>query len=63
VLDIAAALKPFADAGFEPLHEPERKGEVHHIHLDSSRAREELGWEAKVGLSDGLEQTLASLRG
>jgi UDP-glucose 4-epimerase len=63
VLDIAAALKPFADADFEPAHEPERKGEVHHIHLDSSRAREELGWEAEVGLSDGLEQTLASLRG
>ena len=32
------------------------------IYLDTSRAREELGWEARVDLDEGLELTLASLR-
>jgi nucleoside-diphosphate-sugar epimerase len=35
---------------------------VQHIALDPSRAREELGWEAKVELDEGLERTLDSLR-
>ena len=51
-----------ADDGFEPEHAPERPGEVQHIALDPSRAREELGWEAKVELDEGLKRTLDSLR-
>jgi nucleoside-diphosphate-sugar epimerase len=55
------ALAPHAHADFTPEHEPERPGEVRHIALDSSRARETLGWEAKVALPEGIEQTLASV--
>jgi UDP-glucose 4-epimerase len=55
-------LAPLAPNGFEPEHKPERPGEVRHIALDSSRARAELGWEARVGLEEGLAQTLESLR-
>jgi len=62
VLELVEALRPHAANGFEPEHAPERPGEVRRIALDCSRAREELGWEAKVGLEDGLERTLASLR-
>ena len=62
VLDIVDALRPHASNGFEPEHAPERPGEVRHIALDTTRAREELGWEARVGLDEGLERTLASLR-
>ena len=62
VLELVDALRPHAANGFEPEHAPERPGEVRRIALDCSRAREELGWEAKVGLEDGLERTLASLR-
>ena len=62
VLDIVEALAPLAGRPFEAQHEPERLGEVRHIALDASRAREELGWEPKVGLDEGLERTLASLR-
>ena len=43
-------------------HAPERPGEVQHIALDPARAKAELGWEARVGLDQGLELTLASLR-
>jgi UDP-glucose 4-epimerase len=62
VLDLVKALAPFAQNGFEPDFQPERPGEVRHIALDASRARDELGWESRVGLEEGLEQTLASLR-
>ncbi len=61
VLDIVEVLKKHGD-GFEVDHAPERPGEVQHIALDPSRARVELGWEAKVELDEGLEHTLDSLR-
>jgi UDP-glucose 4-epimerase len=62
VLDIVEGLARHSDNGFAPDHAPERPGEVQHIALDPSRAREELGWEAKVDLNEGLDRTLASLR-
>jgi UDP-glucose 4-epimerase len=62
VLDIVDALAPLAEGPFEAQHEPERLGEVRHIALDTSRARDELGWEPSVGLGDGLKTTLDSLR-
>jgi UDP-glucose 4-epimerase len=62
VLELVEALRPYARDGFEPEHAPERPGEVKRIALDCTRAREELGWEAKVRLQEGLELTLASLR-
>jgi UDP-glucose 4-epimerase len=61
VLDIVEVLKKLGD-GFQVDHAPERPGEVQHIALDPSRAREELGWEAKVELDEGLPRTLDSLR-
>jgi UDP-glucose 4-epimerase len=62
VLDIVDALRAHSNGAFEPEHAPERPGEVRRIALDTSRARQELGWEAGTGLEDGLERTLASLR-
>jgi UDP-glucose 4-epimerase len=63
VLDIIRALGELSNPGsFEPEMAPPRKGEVQHIALDASRAREELGWEPEVGLADGLRRTLDSLR-
>ena len=62
VLDLVEALAPQAGGDFTPQHEPERLGEVLRSTLDCSRAREELGWEARVPLEEGLELTLASYR-
>jgi UDP-glucose 4-epimerase len=62
VLDIVEVLNEQAPDGFQPEHAPPRPGEVQHIALDASRAREELGWEAKVELEEGLKRTLDSLR-
>ena len=63
VLDLIAALnevspeRPLA----EPTFLPERPGEVRRSCLDVTRAREELGWQAKVDLRDGLRTILAGL--
>jgi UDP-glucose 4-epimerase len=44
-----------------PNHSPERPGEVRRSCLDVSRARTELGWEARVPLREGLRTILAGL--
>jgi UDP-glucose 4-epimerase len=62
VLDIVEVLNGLADGGFSVDHAPERPGEVQHIALDPLRARDELGWQAKVELQEGLKRTLDSLR-
>jgi UDP-glucose 4-epimerase len=59
IVDILARLDGRDD--FSPEHAPERKGEIRRIAIDPARAREELGWEPKVQLEQGLEGTLASL--
>ncbi len=41
---------------------PDKPGEVYKIYLDASKAKRELGWEATVGLDEGLQRTVASLR-
>ena len=46
-----------------PVYGGERPGDVRHITLDSTRAKRTLGWEPRVGLSEGLEKTVAHMRG
>jgi UDP-glucose 4-epimerase len=62
VLDLVAALGRLAGRDLEPELAPRRPGELQDIHLDTSRARVELNWKARVGLEEGLERTLGSLR-
>ena len=49
-------------SSLEPRYEPPRKGEVYKVYLDVARARAGLGWEAKVGLDEGLALTVDSFR-
>jgi len=62
VLDLVEVLGEQTDEPFEAVMAPERPGEIKHIVLDTSRAQEELGWEPKVDIREGLERTLASMR-
>jgi UDP-glucose 4-epimerase len=63
VLELIDALGEVSDLGplAEPEFAPERPGEVSRSCLNVSRARAELGWEARVGLRDGLRAILAGL--
>ena len=41
-----------------PVRGPERPGDVRHIVLDSSRARQLMGWTARVSFEEGLRRTI-----
>jgi UDP-glucose 4-epimerase len=56
VLELAAIL------GLAVEHRPERAGEVRRSCLDPGRARRELGWEAAIGVPEGIERTLGWVR-
>jgi len=62
VVDVIEALNAAAgDSELEYEHAAERPGEVRHIALETARAEGELGWQAKIGLEEGLRLTLESL--
>lgn len=48
-------------ADIEPTMAPLREGELERSCMDPSRAREELGWQARVGLHEGLVETYRAL--
>jgi UDP-glucose 4-epimerase len=63
VLDLVAILQQHGDRDdFEPEFAEARLGEIERSCLDVSRARDELGWEAKTSLADGMRQTLDAAR-
>ena len=46
----------------EPRYAPVRMGEIYRICLDVSKARRELGWQARLSLKEGLLQTISYYR-
>jgi UDP-glucose 4-epimerase len=54
-------LQAAADVTVEPELAPLRAGELERSCLDSSRARELLGWEPRIGLEEGLAATYEAL--
>jgi UDP-glucose 4-epimerase len=59
VLGLLDSLERSAGGASERRFEPLRKGELRASALDSSRIRDELGWQPEFGLDDGLAQTFA----
>jgi len=45
-----------------PLYGPARKGDVYRIALDNARAKEQLGWEPRITLEEGLRLTVDYFR-
>jgi UDP-glucose 4-epimerase len=61
VLDLVDALRDAGGSGngaFEPEFKPARTGEVDRSCLAVSRARDVLGWEARVNVGEGIRRTL-----
>ena len=52
------ALAKITDFSEEPIYAPGKKGDIRKIYLDTSKAKKELGWQAKLQLEDGLEKTV-----
>lgn len=46
-----------AGQNLSPKRSPRRPGDIRHSYLDCSKIKGDLGWEAKVGLQEGLERT------
>lgn len=42
-----------------PLYQPPRPGEIYTTYLDAKKAKNILGWEAKVSIKEGLKRTVA----
>ncbi|MCC6388002.1 MAG: NAD-dependent epimerase/dehydratase family protein [Dehalococcoidia bacterium] len=59
---IYAALTAAAGITAEPRFGPPRAGDVRAFWLDTSRAREVLGWQPEVTFDDGIRRTLDSFR-
>ncbi len=55
-------IQKLTGSALDPVHGPAKPGEQRRSLLDSSRARQELGWRPQVTLTDGLAQTVASFR-
>ena len=59
VLELVRILGELAGGdSFEPEFAPPRLGELERSWIDVTRAREELGWVAQVGLEEGMRRTL-----
>jgi UDP-glucose 4-epimerase len=57
VLELVDHLGSLTRSQVAPVFAPPRKGEVLHIALDASKARRELGWDARTDLREGLRIT------
>jgi UDP-glucose 4-epimerase len=62
VLELGGLMAELCGRPFEPEMAPKRTGEVQRISIDSSRARDELGWSATTPLREGLQSTVESFR-
>lgn len=60
LLELIAALNQILGTELVPTFAPPRAGDIRFSSADISRARAELGYEPRVGLVEGLEQTIAA---
>ena len=60
--EVFERLKGLTGYGGEAAYGPAKAGEVYRIYLDSAKARRELGWEPRLGLEEGLRDTVQYFR-
>ncbi len=61
--DLARAVIRVTGAAVAPVHAEPRAGDVLHSRADTSRARDTLGFTARISLEEGLTRTFAAWRG
>ena len=59
LLELLGTIANILNLSLPPKFAPERAGDIRHSVADIRRAQAELGYEAKVGLREGLELLLA----
>ncbi|AHC27495.1 MULTISPECIES: NAD-dependent epimerase/dehydratase family protein [Mycobacteriaceae] len=62
VTEVHRAIAAVLDDPAPPCFAGARTGELHEIALDATQARNELGWEPAVDLTEGIERTMRWLR-
>jgi UDP-glucose 4-epimerase len=60
--DLFRKLALLTEYKLEPRFGPARKGDVYRIALDNARARQQLGWEPRITLDEGLRLTVEYFR-
>jgi UDP-glucose 4-epimerase len=60
--DLFRMLAEATGCGMKSVHGPAKKGEQARSVIDASRIRQDLGWEPKVPLQDGLKRTVEYFR-
>jgi UDP-glucose 4-epimerase len=63
VNELFAILKELAKSDCKEVHGPAKKGEQLRSTIDATKLHQQLGWEPKVGLSEGLSKTVDYFRG
>ena len=58
VNEVYDTVAKIVDVRAEPTYLPERPGDIRHSFADSTRAREELGWEPRVPWDDAVARTV-----
>lgn len=60
--DLFRKLSLLTEYKVEPRYGPPRKGDVYRIALDNTRAKDQLGWEPRIPLDEGLRLTVEYFR-
>jgi len=61
--DLFAILKDLTTSGCKEVHGPAKQGEQVRSVIDAAKLRQELGWEPRVSLQEGLSRTVEFFRG
>jgi UDP-glucose 4-epimerase len=62
ILTVYLKLQEIIGSSLGPVHGPAKPGEQRRSALDSTQARERLGWQPQVSLTEGLGRTVAAFR-
>jgi UDP-glucose 4-epimerase len=62
VNDLFQLLSEYTGCGWKGVHGPAKKGEQARSVIDSNKLRQDLGWEPRVAVEDGLKRTVEFFR-